>query len=267
MAKDGFVVTADEGPLPRQAAQVAGDIPASMAWISSMVLTEMLIHADDFAAAERVCAATLAASREAGALVRLPALLFRMALLDLRAGHVEDAAVYLREALQLVLQTGAWNADYLDSCGHLCAATGRFAEAVTAWAPYAALAAHVDWPGDARHRDQPLRAARQALGPDQARAAEERSAAMSAAAATEYALLLSEDPGPREPETPSPGRLSPPERELVALVARGHANAQIAAQLYISVRTVSSHLDRIRDKTGCRRRADLTWLALTEGLI
>jgi DNA-binding CsgD family transcriptional regulator len=47
----------------------------------------------------------------------------------------------------------------------------------------------------------------------------------------------------------------------------GDTDAQIAAQLYISVRTVSSHLDRIRDKTGCRRRADLTRLALSAGLV
>jgi len=39
------------------------------------------------------------------------------------------------------------------------------------------------------------------------------------------------------------------------------------AELYISIRTVRSHLDRIRDKTGCRRRADLTRLALREGLV
>ena len=62
-------------------------------------------------------------------------------------------------------------------------------------------------------------------------------------------------------------KLSPRERELVTLVARGRTDAQIAAQLYISVRTVSSHLDRIRDKTGCRRRADLTRLALSAGLV
>jgi DNA-binding CsgD family transcriptional regulator len=42
---------------------------------------------------------------------------------------------------------------------------------------------------------------------------------------------------------------------------------QIATQLFISVRTVRTHLDRIRDKTGCRRRADLTRLALSAGLI
>jgi DNA-binding NarL/FixJ family response regulator len=89
---------------------------------------------------------------------------------------------------------------------------------------------------------------------------------MSLATAAEYALMLT-DPGPPQPAAPDPGQLSARERELVTLVAQGRTNTQIAAQLYISVRTVGSHLDRIRDKTGCRRRADLTRLALTMGLV
>jgi hypothetical protein len=48
---------------------------------------------------------------------------------------------------------------------------------------------------------------------------------------------------------------------------QGRTDAQIAAQLYISVRTVRSHLGRIRDKTGCRHRADLTRLALQASLV
>jgi len=88
---------------------------------------------------------------------------------------------------------------------------------------------------------------------------------MSLATAAEYALILT-DLGP--PQTaPGPGKLSARERELVRLVSLGRTNAQIAAELHISVRTVSSHLDRIRDKTGCRRRADLTRLALSAGLV
>jgi hypothetical protein len=47
----------------------------------------------------------------------------------------------------------------------------------------------------------------------------------------------------------------------------GHAVADVIHVLPISVRTVASHLDRIRDKTGCRRRADLTRLAVTESLV
>jgi len=115
-------------------------------------------------------------------------------------------------------------------------------------------------------RQEPLRAARQALGPGQAHAADERGAAMTAATAAEYALLVTAEPD--EP-APAPGRprLSARERELVTLVASGRTDAQIAEQLYISVRTVRSHLDRIRDKTGCRRRADLTRLALNAGLV
>jgi DNA-binding NarL/FixJ family response regulator len=111
-----------------------------------------------------------------------------------------------------------------------------------------------------------LRPARQALGPGRAQAAEDRGAAMSMATAAEYALMLT-DPGPPQPAAPDPGKLSARERELVTLVAQGRTNAQIAGQLYISVRTVGSHLDRIRDETGCRRRADLTRLALTMGLV
>jgi DNA-binding CsgD family transcriptional regulator len=66
---------------------------------------------------------------------------------------------------------------------------------------------------------------------------------------------------------PGTVKLSARERELVTLVAQGRTDADIAGQLYISIRTVRSHLDRIRDKTGCRRRADLTRLALTAELI
>jgi DNA-binding CsgD family transcriptional regulator len=92
---------------------------------------------------------------------------------------------------------------------------------------------------------------------------------MSLDTAAEYALMLTAPaPAPLAAAAgPGLGRLSARERELVTLVAQGRTDAQIAAQLYISIRTVRSHLDRIRDKTGCRRRADLTRLALTEGLV
>jgi DNA-binding CsgD family transcriptional regulator len=88
---------------------------------------------------------------------------------------------------------------------------------------------------------------------------------MSLATAAEYALMLT-DTGPPRP-APGSGQLSARERELVILVAQGRTNAQIGAELHISVRTVGSHLDRIWDKTGCRRRADLTRLALSAHLV
>ena len=154
-------------------------------------------------------------------------------------------------------------------CGDLGPAPGRGAEALTLWAARAAVDRREGrtYPSLLEtRREERQRQARQALGPGRAREAEERGAAMSLATAAEYALMLTE-PGPPQPAVLGPGELSARERELVRLVAQGRTNAQIAAELYISVRTVGSHLDRIRDKTGCRRRADLTRLALTMGLV
>ncbi len=55
------------------------------------------------------------------------------------------------------------------------------------------------------------------------------------------------------------------ELELLSMLAQGETDADIAARMFISIRTVRSHLDRIRDKTGRRRRADLTRLAYERG--
>jgi DNA-binding CsgD family transcriptional regulator len=196
-----------------------------------------------------------------------------MARVDVYSGRLREAAANLREALQLAVRTGGWAGviECLDSSGFLCAATGRPAEAVTMWAANDALimqmgiVAEPEW---AHLRDQPLHAARQALGPVQARAAEQRGAAMSLAAAAEYALMLAQDRAPLQPGVASAlASLSARERELVTLVARGRSDAQIAAELLISVSSVSSRLGQIRDKTGSRRRADLTRLALAAGLV
>jgi predicted ATPase/DNA-binding CsgD family transcriptional regulator len=256
--------------LGRQAEQIAAGIPGWIGRLCSIILTDALIAAGDLAAAEGICAAGLARSREAGDLQSQAALLTQTADLDLRAARIEDAAAHLREAVQITARTGGGMEllNDLDYCGQLCAATGRCAEALTLWAAYAVLLRHegyADPPPYARRRHEPLRQARQALGPARARAAEERGAAMSLTTAAEYALLLTA-PGPPG-AVPDAGKLSARERELVTLVAQGRTNAQIAAQLYISVHTVSSHLDRIRDKTSCRRRADLTRLALSAGLV
>ena len=62
-------------------------------------------------------------------------------------------------------------------------------------------------------------------------------------------------------------KLTKREREVLGLLASGESDIEIAAQLFIAKATVHSHLDRIRDKTGARRRADLTTLAHRLGII
>ena len=269
--------------LTRQAQQIADEYSGGLDRGLSQIVAGVLIEAGDLAAAEPICAAALASCRDVGDQTGLCGGLRLMAVLDLRTGRTGAAAAHLRELLQITTQTGvrAVLHSTLDCCGHLCAATGRPAEAVTAWAAMSALAG--PWPHphggvDPARRDALQRQARELLGPVRARAAEERGAAMSPATATEYALLLAAEPQPpaadiaagHEPAVDGIAglaKLSPRERELVTLVARGRTDAQIAAELYITMRTVSSHLDRVRDKTGCRRRADITRLALSAGLV
>jgi predicted ATPase/DNA-binding CsgD family transcriptional regulator len=269
--------------LARQAQQIADEYSGGLDRGLSQIVTGVLIEAGDLATAERVCTAALASCREVGDQGNLGVALWYLTNLNLRTGRTGDAAAHLRELLQVATQTGVRPLMHagVDCCGHLCAATGRPAEAVTAWAAASALAG--PWlPPDGGlnpgRRNELLRQARELLGPARARAAEERGAAMRLPTATEFALLLAAEPTPPvEQVAAEPGpapdgaaglaRLSPRERELVTLVAQGRTDAQIAAQLYITVRTVSSHLDRVRDKTGCRRRADLTRLALSAGLV
>ncbi len=64
----------------------------------------------------------------------------------------------------------------------------------------------------------------------------------------------------------SAGLLSEREREIVALLAGGATDAQIAGRLFLSVNTVRSHLERIRDKTGARRRTELVRYAIQAGI-
>ncbi len=258
--------------LARQAEQDTRDIPGWIARARSNTVTGVLTAAGDFAGADQICSAGIAKSRQAGDLLNLAPLLTKMTMLDLAAGRIDDAAAHLREALEVNLQAGG-RGDVLNDlscCGFLCVARSRNADAVTIWSACLSLirqAGYEEPPADALRREAPLREARRALGPAQARAAERRGAAMSRETATEYALMLAAA-DPRQPALPSElDKLSGRERELVALVARGRTDAQIATELYISLSTVRSHLDRIRDKTGCRRRADLTRMALSETLV
>jgi hypothetical protein len=52
----------------------------------------------------------------------------------------------------------------------------------------------------------------------------------------------------------------------MALLAGGASNAKIAEALFVTPNTVRTHLDRIRDKTGARNRAELTRYAIAAGI-
>jgi len=54
---------------------------------------------------------------------------------------------------------------------------------------------------------------------------------------------------------------------VLRLIALGHTNAEIAAQLYISVRTVETHRAHIQQKLGVSTRAELVRGAISRGLL
>lgn len=61
--------------------------------------------------------------------------------------------------------------------------------------------------------------------------------------------------------------LTPREREVLVLLAAGATDQDIADTLNVGVRTVRSYLERVREKTGRRRRPDLTRYAIAEGML
>jgi DNA-binding NarL/FixJ family response regulator len=62
-------------------------------------------------------------------------------------------------------------------------------------------------------------------------------------------------------------RLTPREREVLALVGRGHSNAEIAEQLVLSPLTAKTHVARLFSKLGARDRAQLVVTAYESGLV
>jgi DNA-binding NarL/FixJ family response regulator len=61
--------------------------------------------------------------------------------------------------------------------------------------------------------------------------------------------------------------LTPREREILALLADGLANKQIAARLGISKNTVKTHLELLFDKLGVSSRAEAVATGVRRGLL
>jgi DNA-binding CsgD family transcriptional regulator len=63
------------------------------------------------------------------------------------------------------------------------------------------------------------------------------------------------------------GKLTPREREILALVATGRSNGEIGQQLFISAKTVSVHVSNVMAKLGASSRTEAAALARQAGLL
>jgi len=70
-----------------------------------------------------------------------------------------------------------------------------------------------------------------------------------------------------EPEPQGGEELSEREGEVLRLIALGHTNAEVAEQLYLSIRTVESHRAHIQRRLGLSSRAELVRYALEHGFV
>jgi len=80
-------------------------------------------------------------------------------------------------------------------------------------------------------------------------------------------LLLASMEGPPAVRGGLPSGLSEREGEVLRLVARGLADRQIGAQLFVSPRTVNAHVRNLLNKTGAVNRTELSAWAFERGLV
>ena len=71
----------------------------------------------------------------------------------------------------------------------------------------------------------------------------------------------------REPDAEATAQITPREREILGMLARGLSNVAIGKRLYISDTTVKFHVTNLMHKLGARRRAEAVYAASKLGLI
>jgi len=191
-----------------------------------------------------------------------------LARIEMKTERHREAAAHIDEAIRLASENG--NQDqlaYMLDTALVWAAERDPHTAAVIWGADQALNHAIgnimDSPFDLDFRDGPIKTIGDAIGDKEMQRAEQHGKNMPLGAALEriHGLLQASEQAPTGKHDPA--KLSKRERELLTLVTDGLTDAQIAERLYISVKTVHSHLDCIRDKTGARRRPELIQFAST----
>ncbi|WP_275477793.1 response regulator [Herbidospora cretacea] len=78
--------------------------------------------------------------------------------------------------------------------------------------------------------------------------------------------LLAHLARPRQPASP-PESLTDRELDVVRLVARGRTNQEVAAELFVSLSTVKTHLASVQSKLGLRNRVEVAAWAWESGVV
>ena len=190
----------------------------------------------------------------------------------LLSGEPERAKAVLAESLTLSKELGDKGTLLMSLEGLACVA-GAEGEALRAARLFGAAEALMEEIGyrlvpQERVVLEPYRASvRSRLGEATGEEALAQGQAMGLEEAIEYALSEQEPSTTTPSSTPEhPGGLTSREVEVLGLVAEGLTNAQVAQRLFLSPRTVDTHLTSIYHKLGVSSRATAVRFALDHGL-
>jgi DNA-binding CsgD family transcriptional regulator len=122
--------------------------------------------------------------------------------------------------------------------------------------------------GDRALAEPYLAAARSRLGEAAWDVAYAEGREMTFEESVDYALSVEKHPTtPASAPAPGyPAGLTPREMQVLRMVAQGMASAEVAKELFVSTRTVDTHLTSIYHKLGISSRAAATRFALEHGL-
>jgi predicted ATPase/DNA-binding CsgD family transcriptional regulator len=226
-------MAAAQRPLNAEAALAGGDLAAARRWADDAVSTTIGVY--------------------------LTQALATRARVAIAQGEPEQAERDAQDALTCVAEIGAnLNApDILECLGTLAAEAGSHREAARLFGSAAAIRQRMGavrfkvWNADYEDSLAKLRDALDDKGFDAAWA---EGAALSTEEAIAYAQR-----GRGQRKRPASGwaSLTPSERDVVRLVSEGLANNDIAARLFVSPRTVQTHLTHVYAKLGVTSRVQL----------
>jgi predicted ATPase/class 3 adenylate cyclase/DNA-binding NarL/FixJ family response regulator len=253
------------------AALAAGDAAAATqaceaAWRHTVPRREILIRGSCPLAEAALATGDLPAARRwADDTVAVVPGVFQMVALTVRAyvaiaqGEPEQAELDTHEAVTIAARTHGYLRlpDTLECLAHLAAAGANAHNAVRLFGAADAIRQRT---GQARFPmyqagyEASVAAVRDALGQRNFDAAWAEGAALSTEEAIAYAQR---GRGERKRPTSGWAALTPTERDVVRLVSEGLANNDIATRLFVSPRTVQSHLTHVYTKLGLSSRVQL----------
>jgi predicted ATPase/DNA-binding CsgD family transcriptional regulator len=196
----------------------------------------------------------------------------------LRGDH-EQARSYLEESLTLSKELGdrLSASDGLEGLACVYATEGASEQAGRLFGAAMALREALGFQNTLEEDAWPepyVATARSLLGGTSWEATLAQGRGMSMEEAIEYALLEAEPftatlpklGQPSSPEPEHPAGLTSREIEVLGLVAAGMTSAQIADELFLSPRTVNTHINSVYHKIGVNSRAAATRYAMEHGL-